>query len=72
MHTMIEQDVWSNGLFVKVMDSQPNGSMFKTTDGSKVDSVFHQSKVDKVSTRNFWVLGLKSKLPPRSCSSLEA
>ena len=40
--------------------------------GSKVDSAFHPSEVDKVSIRNFCDLVVKSKLPPRSGSSLEA
>ena len=40
--------------------------------GSKVNSAFHPSKFDKMSTRNFWELVVKSKLPPRSGSGLEA
>ena len=60
-----------NDLVVKVLDSQSRGPVFKTTGGSKVDSVFHPSEVDKVSIRNFWGLSGKSKLPPRSGSSLE-
>ena len=39
--------------------------------GSKVNSAFHPSKVDKMSTRNFWELVVKRKLPSRSDSSLE-
>ena len=39
---------------------------------SKVDSAFHLSEVDKMSTTNFWNLVVKSNLPPRSGSSLEA
>ena len=45
----------SNGLVVNfpwVPCSKPVG-------GSKVDSVFHPSKVDEVSTRNFWELSGK-------------
>ena len=42
----------------------------KPLGGSKADSVFHPSEVDKMSTRNFLVV--KNKLPPRSGSSLEA
>ena len=42
------------------------------TGGSKVDLAFHPSEVDKMSTRNFWELVVKSKLPPPSGSSLEA
>ena len=35
--------------------------------GSRVDSAFHPSEVDKMSTRNLW-----DKLPPQSGCSLEA
>ena len=31
----------------------------KPLGGSKVDSVFHPSKIDKMSTRNFWELSGK-------------
>ena len=47
---------------VKALDSQ---SREKTTgvddplDGSKVDSSFHRSEVNKMSTRNFWELSGK-------------
>ena len=44
----------------------------KPLGGSKVDSAFHPSEVNEVSTRNFWGLVVKSKLPPQSGSSLEA
>ena len=44
----------------------------KPLGGSKVDSAFHPSKVDKMSTKNFWELSGKKKLIPRSGSSLEA
>ena len=40
----------------------------KPLGGYKVDSAFHPSKVDSMSTRNFWELSVKSKLPPRSGS----
>ena len=43
----------SNGLVVKMLDSQSVGPVFKTLGGSKVDSAFHPSKVDKMSARNF-------------------
>ena len=50
----------SNGLVVKVLDSQSRGPIFKKPlGGSKVNSVFHPSEVDKMSTRNFW--GLSGK-----------
>ena len=38
----------------KALDSQSSGPVFKTTGGCKVDSVFHSSEVDKMSTSNFW------------------
>ena len=44
----------------------------KQMGGSKVDSAFHPPEVNKMSTRNFWELSGKNKLPPRSGSSLEA
>ena len=44
----------------------------KPLGGSKVDSAFHPSKVDKMSTKNFWELSGKKKPIPRSGSSLEA
>ena len=47
-----------------VQCSEPQG-------GSEVDSAFHPSEVGKMSTRNFWELVVKSKLPPQSGSSLE-
>ena len=34
--------------------------------GSKIDSVFHSSKVDKMSTTNPWELLVKRKLSPHS------
>ena len=40
----------SDGLMGKALDSQSRGPVLK------VDSAFHPSKVDKVSTRNFWGL----------------
>ena len=36
----------------------------KLLGGFKVNSAFHHSEVDKTSTRNFWELAVKSKLPP--------
>ena len=44
----------------------------KRQGGSKADSVFHPTEVDKMSTRDFWELTGKNKLLPQSCSSLEA
>ena len=47
-------------LVVKALDSQSRGPVFKKpVGGSKVDSAFHPSEVDKMSTRNFWELSGK-------------
>ena len=47
----------SNGFLVKALDfqSNPNPGVWcsKPLVGSKVDSVFHPSKVDQMNTRNF-------------------
>ena len=40
----------------------------KPLGGCKVDSAFHPSKVDEMSTRNSWGLMVKSKLSPHSGS----
>ena len=40
--------LWSNGLMVKVLDSQSKGLCSKLLGGSKVNSAFHPSKVDNV------------------------
>ena len=60
---------WSHDLVVKALDSQSRGLVFKTTGwlqgrlslsgGFKIDSAFHPSEVDKISTRNFWELSGK-------------
>ena len=52
------------GFSLEAMDSQSRGPVFKTTSGSKVDSAFHHCEVDKMSTKNFWELSGKSKMPP--------
>ena len=39
--------------------SNPGVPCSKPLGGSKVDSAFHPSKVDKMSTRNFWELSGK-------------
>ena len=49
-------DQWSNGLVVKALDSHQEVPCSKPLGGSKVDSGFHTSEVDKMSTRNFWEL----------------
>ena len=48
----------NNGLVVKVLDYQSRGPVFKTT-GWLLDSAFHPSEVDKMSTRKFWELNGK-------------
>ena len=48
-----DKALWSNGLMVKVLDFQSKGPCTKLLGGSKVNSAFHPSKVDKVGTRNF-------------------
>ena len=50
---------WSNGLVVKVLESQSRDQCSKPLGGSKVDSAFHPAKVDKMSTENFWELSGK-------------
>ena len=51
--------------------SNPGVPCSKPLGGSKVDSDFHLSEVDKMSTRNIWEFVVKSKLPPRSGTILE-
>ena len=46
----------NNGLVVKVLDSQSRSLMVKALGGSKVNSAFHPSEVDKTSATNFWEL----------------
>ena len=43
----------------KALDSQSRVLYIKLLSGSKVDSAFHPSDVDKMSTRNFWDLSDK-------------
>ena len=52
---------WSNGLVVKGLDYQSNPEVpcSKPLGGSKVDSAFHLSEVNQMSTRNFWELSGK-------------
>ena len=47
-----------NSLVVKLLDSQSRSLMVKPLAGSEVDSAFHPSEVDKISTRNFWELSV--------------
>ena len=51
--------LWSNGVVVKVLDSQSGDPSSKELSGSKVDSAFHPSEADQTSTRNFWKLNGK-------------
>ena len=46
-------------LVVKALDSQSRVPCSKPLGGSKIDSAFHPSEVDKMSTRNFWELNGK-------------
>ena len=41
---------------VRTLDSQSRGPGSKTNGGSKVDSSFHPSEVDQMSTRVSWKL----------------
>ena len=50
----------SSGIVVKVLDPNPGVPCSKPLGGSKVDSAFHPSEVDKMSTRNLWELGAKN------------
>ena len=54
--TVMTPSRWNNDLAVKALDSQTRGPRSKPLDGSKVDSAFQPSKVNKMSTRNFWEL----------------
>ena len=47
-----------NDLVVKLLESQSRSPIFKILGGSKVDSNFHTSEVDRMSTRNFWKLNV--------------
>ena len=53
--------IWSNGLVVKALNSQSSRVPKKPLGGSKIDSAFHRSEVDKISTRNFWELSDKKQ-----------
>ena len=44
---------------VKALDSSLGVPCSKPLDGSMVNSAFHPSEVDKLSTRNFWELNGK-------------
>ena len=59
MKIILNNNQWSNGLVVKVLDSNPGVLCSKPLGGSKVDSDFHPSEVDKMSTGNFWELSSK-------------
>ena len=56
----VESPLRSNGLVVKVLDSQSRGPCSQLMGGYKVDSAFHPSEVKKMRTRNFWELGGKN------------
>ena len=48
-----------SGLVVKALDSQSRVPFSKPLGGSKVNSVFHHSEIDKMSTSYFWELSGK-------------
>ena len=54
MATFRENFSPSNGLVVKVLDSQSKGTLFKTSGWLQGGSALYPSEVDKISTRNFW------------------
>ena len=56
---VIQLVIYVFGLVVKALDCQSRGPVFKTTGGSKVDSAFHPSEVEKMSLRNFWEISGK-------------
>ena len=58
--------------WIRYWIAKPGVPCSKPVDGSKVDSAFHPSEVDKMSTRIYWELSGKNKLTPQSGSSLEA
>lgn len=59
-----------NGLVFKALDSQ--SGVPKPLGGFKVDSTFHHSEVDQVSTTNFWELsGKKYAVSSKWLCSLE-
>ena len=53
-------DIWSNGLVVKALILNPEIPCSKPWGGSKVDSAFHPSEVNKVRTRKLWELSGKT------------
>ena len=58
---------WSNSLVVKMLIHNPGVPYSKPLGGSKVDSVFHPSEVERVSGISGNLVA-KSKLPPHSGS----
>ena len=52
IHMQLNNDV----LPLRCWIPNPGVSCSKALGGSKVDSAFHPSEVDKMSTRNFWEL----------------
>ena len=50
---------WSNSPVVKALDSQSRVPSSKPLGGSKNNPAFHPSKVDQMSSRNFWDLVVK-------------
>ena len=48
-------------LWLRRWIANPRVPLSKSLGGSKVDLAFHSSKVDEMSTRNVWELGVKKK-----------
>ena len=61
-------DFGSHGTHGTHWISVPEISGSKPLGSSKIDSAFHPSKVDEMSTTNSWGLVVKSKLSPNSGS----
>ena len=55
----VGRPLWSNGLMAKELFFNPGVSCSKPLGGSKDDSAFHASEVNKMSTRHFWELSVK-------------
>ena len=71
VHTLFRENKWLESLHRLAFFRKPKKNLLgrwipnpgvlcsKPLGGSKVDSAFHPSKVDKMSTRNFWELSGK-------------
>ena len=59
IHTFMAYILWSNGLVVKMLDSQSRAPDSRPLSGSKFESAFHPAEVNEISTSNSW--GLSDK-----------